>query len=105
MSKSKPSINPYGVRSGSEELIYTKRKFFNFVQDFLGWYKNSFGKSEVQNHLDLIEFVKKAEDIYMGLIKENEQIAEQNHKKLIQAIENFDPIPKKKKVKRISRYL
>lgn len=104
MNKKKTPITTNVVRSAGEELIYTKRRFFLYVQDVLNWYKNSFGKSDVQNHLDLVELINKTEEIYVDLIKENEKIAEQNHKKIIEAISNFDPIPKKK-VKRISRYL
>lgn len=104
MNKNKTPNTTNVVRSGSEELIYTKRRFFLFVQDVLNWYKNSFGKSDVQNHLELIELINKTEKIYVDLIKENEKIAEQNHKKIIKAISNFDPIPKKK-AKRISRFI
>lgn len=100
MNKKKTPITPYGVRSGSEELLYTKRRFFLYVQDVLNWYKYSFGKSDVQNHLELIELINKTEEIYVDLIKENEKIAQNNHKKLIEAL---TPKKAKKKARNLLR--
>lgn len=74
------------MRSNSEELIHTKRRFFLYVQDVLNWYRYSFGKSDVQNHLELKELINKTEEIYVALIQENEVIAQKNHAKLIQAL-------------------
>jgi len=86
MNKKNLPVTPNTMRSNSEELIYTKRRFFLYVQDVLNWYRYSFGKSDVQNHQELKELIDKTEEIYVNLIQENEVIAQKNHVKLIQAI-------------------
>ena len=73
------------------DLLITKRKFFNFVESFLGWQKTHFKNyNDINSTVSLERLTKIAEDHYMDLIRENEKIAEKNHKKLIKIIENFD---------------
>jgi len=91
----------------NRDLIFTKRKLFNFVEEFLGWQKTYFNNyNDINSTVALDRLIKVAEDHYMDLIRENEKIAEKNHKKLIQIIENFDlgefP-PKPKKNRRVAK--
>lgn len=116
MSKKKTPIKSNVVRSGSQNSfekerdnhIITTRKFFRFVQEVMGFYTdNKKYITEINTLTKLEEINKKAEDYFMEIIKENEKQAEENHKKIIQAISNFDlgEFPPKKKHKRISRFI
>lgn len=80
----------------------SKDNAMRFIAKFLSWYQNSFGNSNVANHLSLLELVKEAENIHVQRIRE----IDKDYKSKV--ISNYNDKPTKilkRKVKRISRYL
>jgi len=75
--------------------LTVREKSIKFIGHFLTWYQNSFGQSDVFNHIKLLDLVKEAEDIHMQKIKEME----------LQLFTKAFKIKKeKKKHKKISKY-
>lgn len=84
----------------------SKDQAIKFIGHFLKWYQESFGQSDVYNHIKLVELVKEAEDIHVQRIKERDQEYRKN------VVTDYNDRPAKilkkqlsKKHKRISRYL
>ena len=87
----------------------SKDRAIRFIGHFLKWYQESFGQSDVYNHIKLVDLVKEAEDIHVQRIKERDQEYRKN------VITDCNDRPTKilkrqvkkmaKKHKRISRYL
>lgn len=105
--KNKAILLEKSLEKERDEHILTTRKFFSFVQDVIAFHEN-YRKfiTEINTLVELDKLYKDAEDYYMEIIKDSEKQAEENHKAIIQAIEGFSLIaPKKKKAKKISRYL
>lgn len=62
-------------------------KALEFVDSFLFWYQNSFGQSEVYNHIKLKELVEKAEKIHNLRMKEIHKCFTQHSQEDIKFIE------------------
>lgn len=91
-----------------------------FIAQFLSWYQNSFGQSDITNHHKLMDLVKEAEQIHVLRLKEIdtfftknseedisfiEGVAKEEDSKVVKAVYKSSCKPKRKKVKRMSRYL
>ena len=72
-----------------------------FIGKFLGWYQNSFGNSDVANHINLLEIVKEAESIHVQHIKE---LDEEYKSKVISNYNDKPTKTLKKQVKKLARH-
>lgn len=84
--------------------LTAKEKSIRFVGNFLKWYQNSFGQSDVYNHIKLMDLVKEAEDIHTQKVKQFDYYVD-GHGDVFEVAKKVNPKqPKKRKHKKISRY-
>lgn len=50
-------------RSGSENFLKTNQRFLDFLDRFVHWYETADDKPDVQNHMELVDMIRDAEDM------------------------------------------